>query len=103
MQRLLEPPTRHAAWPALPGRTARRGEGGALHARRDVGRDRGPARRLGDAAQVVLGGIDLGKPPGTIRAEGVRARLPDARRRHRGAVPDVGVLPYGPRSWRALG
>src|SRR4051794_40017616 len=43
------------------------------------------------------------QPPDALRARGVRARLPDPRGRHGGAVPHDLVLVAGPRTGRALG
>ncbi len=80
--------TRHAARHALPGGAARGGEAGALHARRvyDVIVDLRPVRRPTPALRRRA---HRGDRAGALHPGGLRARLPDARGRHRGLLPDV--------------
>ena len=78
----------HAARPALPGRAARRGQARALHARRGV-RRRGRSA-AGSPTVLRWFGVEL-RADGVaslLHPRGVRARLPDARRRLRGPLPD---------------
>ena len=91
---------RHAARHALPGRAARRGQARALHARRDLRRGRRPAAGLADATARWFG-VELSADNGRAlyMPARLRARLPDARGRLRGALPDVHAV--RPRRRRA--
>ena len=68
---------------------ARGGEARPLHARRDLRRDRRPAAGLADARRVVRCRARRGARQRALRPEGLRARLPDARRRRRGPLHDL--------------
>ena len=70
---------------------------------RDLRRHRRPAPRLADLPPLARGRAHRRQPAHALRPRGLRARLPDARRRHRGALPDVRVLPSRVRARRALG
>ena len=80
---------RHAARHALPGRAARRVQARALRARRDLRRRRRPARRLADAI-ARWHGVELSAENRArlLHPGRARARLSDAHRRLRGALPD---------------
>ena len=83
-EHLVQPHGGHAARHALPGLAASRDEARPLHARRDRRHDRRHAVGLADPAAARLGRADGRQPPRALRARVLRARLPDAGRRHRG-------------------
>ena len=82
----------HPARDALPVSAGGRDQARALHARRDPRHHRRPAAREPDLPAAHLGRARRGQPPRALRARAVRARLPDAGRRHRDELPGRRVL-----------
>ena len=72
---------------------ARGGQARAVHPRRHLRRDRRPAARTRPPSQSRRRSSSTAENrQDALHPEGVRARLPDARGRHRGLLPDVRVL-----------
>ena len=73
----------HAARHALAGRPVPRGQAGALHARRHLGRGGRSAARQPDLLPLVRRRTDGGQRPRAVYSGRLRARLPDAGGRDR--------------------
>ena len=79
-------------------RAARGGEARPLHRRRDLRRDRRPEAGVRDAHRVGRRRACSRDRTRALHPEGVRARVPDARRRRRGLLHDL--RPLRPRGSR---
>ncbi|CAA9375490.1 MAG: dTDP-4-dehydrorhamnose 3,5-epimerase, partial [uncultured Gemmatimonadetes bacterium] len=103
VQRELQRARRDAAGASLPGGPARRGQAGALHRGRRVGRAGGPAPGVARLPALVRRRAERRQPPHAVRSRGGGARLPDAGGRFRGVLPDLGAVPPGAGPRPALG
>ena len=103
MQPLPERERRDTARDALPAAAARGGQARPLHARRALGRRPRPQARVADLPRVIRRRADGREPPAALRAGRLRARVPDARARHRGLLPGQCRLRARARGGRPLG
>ena len=102
VQPVLQPSGRHAARNALPGLPAPGGQAGPLHRRRDRRHHRRPSSRLTDPVRARCGRAQCREPARALRAALLRPRVPNPRRRRRGALPGQRLVRAGGRARPAL-